>query len=159
MTVDAIFFRIKVYKKKQQKNAVFVISNFENMKTVEITFLDNRAISDFVSNVFGVIATSSFGITTSIVNQTSPFKFNNYPYYLLVYYMHFIVPFLISGTISLLYFIRHPPLRKAIHREVLNHCKHWFKCNKNVVTDISRMQVSNAEESGLGPRAYYRAPN
>ena len=77
MTVDAIFFRIKVYKKKQQKNAVFVISNFENMKTVEITFLDNRAISDFVSNVFGVIATSSFGITTSIVNQTSPFKFNN----------------------------------------------------------------------------------
>jgi hypothetical protein len=136
--------RIKLYKNKQLKNAVFVISN---LKSVDITSLDNRAISDFISNVFGVIATSSFGITTTLVNKTSPYKFNQYPYYLLVYYMHFIVPFLISGTISSLYFIRHPPLRKAIHREVLSHWQAWFKCTKNEVSDSSRIQLSNAEET------------
>ena len=87
-------------------------------KNNDISSIDNRAISDFVTNVLSIVATSSFGITTSLVNWTSPKMFNVYPHYLIVYFMHFVVPFLITGTICLLYYIRHPPLRKIIFREI-----------------------------------------
>jgi hypothetical protein len=116
--------RIKLYKVKQERS-VFVISNLDHNKNGDISSIDNRAISDFVTNVLAVLATSSFGITTSLVNWTSPKMFNVYPYYLIVYFMHFVVPFLITGTIALLYYIRHPPLRKTIYREIKLRFKNY----------------------------------
>ena len=75
-------------------------------------------MADFLTNVFGVAVTSSFGITTTLVNRTSPADFNEFPGFLLVYFMHFVVPFLITGTIAVLYYIRNPALRKILYREL-----------------------------------------
>jgi hypothetical protein len=70
---------------------------------------------------------SLFGTTTTAVNRTNPADFNKFPSYLLVYFMHFVVPFVITGTISLLYYARHPPLRKMLYRELRTKLLHFFE--------------------------------
>ena len=113
----AVNVKIKLYK-RQQQTSVIVITQSDLAKDVEINSIDNRALSDFLTNVFGVAVTSSFGITTTLVNRTSPADFNEFPGFLLVYFMHFVVPFLITGTIAVLYYIRNPALRKTLYREL-----------------------------------------
>ena len=104
--------KIKLFEMSQQKSQ-HLPTHFEE----DISFIDGRAISDFATNVFAVVATSSFGISTTIVNYLNPADFNRYPDYFLVYFLHFVVPFLISGTISMMYYVRHSPLKKTLYRE------------------------------------------
>lgn len=104
--------KIKLFEMSQQ-NSKHLRTHFEE----DISFIDGRAISDFATNVFAVVATSSFGISTTIVNYLNPADFNRYPDYFVVYFLHFVVPFLISGTISMMYYVRHSPLKKTLYRE------------------------------------------
>jgi hypothetical protein len=76
--------KIKLFEMSQQKSK-HLRTHFEE----DISFIDGRAISDFATNVFAVVATSSFGISTTIVNYLNPADFNRYPDYFLVYFLNF----------------------------------------------------------------------
>ena len=95
---------------KIEKDAKQVLSN--------TAFIQKRSISDFVTNLLSILVSTTLGITTTLVNKMNPGEVGKYQNYLLVYWLHFGVPLLISGTITILYYVRHPPLRVSLSREV-----------------------------------------
>ena len=118
--------KIKLYKRKVTRS-VFVISNAEHLKNSAISFVDNRAISNFVTSICGVVASAGFILSTSTVNIISPEKFNFYPYYLIFYFLHNIGPFIITGAILLPYYVRNPSLKKMIYRELKMNFRCFFR--------------------------------
>jgi hypothetical protein len=108
--------KIRLYKRKQARS-VSIISNSDFAKNGDISSMDNRALSDFVTNILGVWASFIMLLSMFIINWISPEKFNIYPYYLIFYLVHHVSPFFLMGTILLPYYVRHPPLQKTIYRE------------------------------------------
>ena len=109
--------KIRLYKRKQARS-VSIISNSDHAKNSDISSMDNRALSDFVTSMLGVGAAFFFVIATSFINRIPPKKFNNYPYYLIYYFIHLIAPLFIYGTMLLAYYFHHPPLHKTIYRQM-----------------------------------------
>jgi hypothetical protein len=116
--------KIRLFKRKQARS-VYIISDKDFAKNGDISSMDNRAISDFVTNILGVVAIFMFVLSTSIINWISPKMFNTSPYYLIFYVIHHVTPFVMTGTILLPYYIRHPPLHKTIYREIKLNFKYF----------------------------------
>ncbi len=109
--------KIRLYKRKQA-TSVSIISNSDFAKNCDISSMDKRALSDFVTNILGVWASFIMLLSMYVINLISPEKFNTYPYYLILYLVHHVSPFFLMGTILLPYYVRHPPLQKTIYREL-----------------------------------------
>ena len=105
--------RIKHYK----NNPIFA----QTSSTTGITSTENNAISDLSTNAVNVVLFCSTGLLSTLANSMDTAKANVYPFYLLVYFYHFIYPPVMFGTLSLIYYLRHPPLRNYIYRELRNY--------------------------------------
>ena len=105
--------KIKHYK----NNPIFA----QTSSTTGITSTENNAISDLSTNAVNVVLFCSTGLLSTLANSMDTAKANVYPFYLLVYFYHFIYPPVMFGTLSLIYYLRHPPLRNYIYRELRNY--------------------------------------
>ena len=105
--------RIKQYK----NNHIFA----QTSSTMGITSTESNAISDLSTNAVNVVLFCSTGLISTLANNMDTAKANVYPFYLFVYFFHFIYPPVMLGTLSLVYYLRHPPLRNTIFRELRNY--------------------------------------
>lgn len=112
-----VTIKIKFHKMKE-KSSVHVISKQYFKKAKSMTSINNQTISDFWSNAFNVIIFATTGIITTVANRMNLTNVNIYPYYLLFYFYNFIFPSLLAATLSLVFYFRYAPLRKAITREI-----------------------------------------
>ena len=105
--------RIKQYKNNQ------IVA--QTSSTMGITSTEKNAISDLSTNAVNVVLICSTGLVSTLVNNMDTVKANVYPFYLFVYFFHFIYTPVMLGTLSLTYYLRHPPLRNYIYRELRNY--------------------------------------
>jgi hypothetical protein len=103
--------RVKRYKKVTQ------VTSFQHL---EILYTEKRNITDIVTTASNVISMGMSSIIVVSFNSISPEQANLYPYHLIVYFFHLVVPFVIYSCISLMYYIRQPIMRKTLLREVRN---------------------------------------
>jgi hypothetical protein len=80
--------------------------------------IDSRGISDFVSNTCNALIVGSVVFVSTAVNKISPSQIAVYPNYLLIYFYQFIFQFIVVGSTTIIYYLRHPPLRKSLAREM-----------------------------------------
>jgi hypothetical protein len=114
-----IIINLKIDRfKEAQKKSIYIVSKSGYLKSLGILSMDKHAISDNAANAFNVVVMSTTSVISTLVNNMDPGKANHFPYYLLIYFYHFIIPFMITGSVSCVYYIRHPPLRNVIIREV-----------------------------------------
>lgn len=112
-----VAIKIKLHKLKEA-NSVHIISKLNFWKNNSMASIDSQEISDVVSNVCNMLIFCTTGIFTFNVNHMNLANANIYPYYLILYFYHLVFPSLIASSLSLVYYCRHAPLRKAIHREI-----------------------------------------
>jgi hypothetical protein len=109
--------RIKIYKHRK-KNLVFDISGFEHVKNLAISSIDSQALSDFGTSAVTIVLLGLSHFFTNRINTMNPERANEYPFYIFLYIYYFFASNVTTGFISLTYYIRHPPLRNAIYREI-----------------------------------------
>jgi hypothetical protein len=119
-----LILRIKIFK-FQQRKLVFVISSFEHLKNLAISSIDSQALSDLGTSVVNLLLVGFSHLFSNRINSMSPERANEYPFYLLLYAYYFFANNLITGFLSLTYYARHPPLRKAICREIKSKFGFW----------------------------------
>ena len=103
--------RVKMHKKKHQ------VTSFQQQ---EILSREYQNITDIVTTACNVTLMGLSSIIVFSFNRIAPEQANLYPYYLIVYLFHLVVPFIISNSISLMYYIRQPQMRKTLLRELNN---------------------------------------
>lgn len=114
-----IHIKIKIYKYKK-RHTVHIISQTEFIKNIGILDIDKNSMASLATNVINLSLISTAFIFSTSVNHMDPDKANKYPLYLLFYFYNLLFPCILFGSISLTYYLRHPPLRKAIYREMTN---------------------------------------
>jgi hypothetical protein len=112
--------RIKLFKMKHSRQTkqcqLSTITKYKQKSAVAV--IEQVVISDCIANVCILIALVSSGAFTIYVDVMSPE--NSEENIFLLYFYHFIAPFLFTGTIAVLYYTRNRPLRIAIFRELKN---------------------------------------
>ena len=103
--------RVKRHKKINQ------VTSFQQQ---EIQSREKQNITDIVTTACNLTLMGLSSIIVLSFNRISPEQANLYPYYLIVYLFHLVVPFIISNSISLMYYIRQPQMRKTLWRELNN---------------------------------------
>jgi hypothetical protein len=93
-------------------NSILVKKHLDDMH-----FIEDHAFSDFFTNIFATLAITLFAFTTILVNKMDPSVIGKYPNYLLLYLQHFANPLLLTGSVMVLHYVRHPPLRASLLRE------------------------------------------
>lgn len=111
--------RIKLFKMKHSRQTKQCqLSVIPKYKQSAVEVIEQVVISDCIANVCILIAIVASGAFTIYVDITDPEKSGENIF--LLYFYHFVAPFLFTGTISLLYYTRNPPLRVYIFREIKN---------------------------------------
>ena len=111
--------RIKLFKMKHSRQArQCQLSTITKYKASAVEVIEQVVISDCIANVCILIAIVASGAFTIYVDVTDPEKSEANIF--LLYFYHFVAPFLFTGTISLLYYTRNRPLRIGIFREIEN---------------------------------------
>jgi hypothetical protein len=97
-----------------------MLTHFEIVcgNTLLSDLIERRTISDFGTNAANIIIFGGTGIVSTIAYNVNPVQFNDHPFYNFIYFYHLILPSLITGTIAILYYISHEPLRKTLWREM-----------------------------------------
>ncbi len=127
-----IFFLIKthLYKQVLLKSEPAFTRNVSQYKQVSLSSIETRVMSDRATNAINAVIIGSVVSVSNVVNNIDPSKISEYPYYLLIYFYQFVFPFINIGTVTLLYYLRHAPLRKTIYREIMN--KYNLRTNTKV---------------------------
>ncbi len=73
--------KIKILNKKQIKSLQHWTFS-EQMKLGDILSMESQSISNFLTSLLVVVASSSFIITSSIINNTHPYELNKVRFYL-----------------------------------------------------------------------------
>ncbi len=113
-----IKIRIKYYK-YSTTYSVPIISKGEFLKNLEIMDIEEKSISGLVTNVINVILIFASFLFSSTINSMDPDKANTDSFYLVIYFYDLLFPCMLLGTITITYYLRHPPLRKTIYREII----------------------------------------
>ena len=118
-----VFVKCKIkFLEMKQKQSVDPFPNSIPLNQLDdISFIQNRTFSDFVTNVVSLCSVALMIVTTTLVNKMDPSGLSQYPNYLLVYFLHFALPLLFTGSIMVLYYGRHQPLRASLFREAKTH--------------------------------------
>ena len=112
-----VYIKIKTHKQKQNKS-IYVISYSDHIKHIGISSIDNHSLSDFGISVTSVIFSLSVTSISTIANEMNPANVNKFPFYLFIYFNHFISINFLTFFISSIYYIKHPALRKTVKREI-----------------------------------------
>jgi hypothetical protein len=116
-----LYFHIKthLYKKSLLKSEQKLTSHVSQYKQDSLSAIETRVISDKATNAINALIIGSIVSVSTVVNNLDPSKIVEYPNYLFFYFYQFVFPFITIGTITLLYYLRHAPLRKTILREIV----------------------------------------
>ena len=79
----------------------------------------------FCNSIITVLFLVVNALLTAQVNSLSVAEINEFPNYLYMYCLQLIQPGLVTSALALLYYIRHPPLRHGLFREVND----WILCS------------------------------
>ena len=109
--------KIKFLEMKQKQSVNPIPNSMFVNKLDDISFIQNHTISDYVTNIVALCSCTLLIATTTLVNKMDPSGLSQYPNYLLVYFLHFALPLLFTGSIMVLYYGRHQPLRASLLRE------------------------------------------
>jgi hypothetical protein len=112
-----VFVKIKLHKQKQQ-DSINAISYGDHLKHIGISSIDKHALSDFGTSAISVMLSLSVAAISTIANEMNPADLNTFPFYLFVYFNHFIGTNFITFITAMIYYFRHPALRKTITREL-----------------------------------------
>jgi hypothetical protein len=112
-----VFVKIKFHKQKQQ-GFINAISYGDHIKHFGISFIDRQALSNFGTSTISVFLSLSVAAIPTIGNEMNPADLNIFPFYLFVYFNHFISTNLITFITAMLYYFRHQALRKTIIKEL-----------------------------------------
>lgn len=120
--VFQIFVEIKTrLLKYRTRHSVNIISQSEFIKNVGINDIDKNSMSSLVNNVIIVLLICTGFVFSTLVNKMDLLKSNEYPFRYIIYFYNLFMPCTMAGIISLIYYLRHPPLTKTIFREIVNH--------------------------------------
>ncbi len=113
-----IIFNIKtyIYKRDLLRSEKVVTGIVSQYKQESISSIENRLMSDKATNAINAVIVGSVVSVSHVVNSFDPSLFLEFPNYLVLYFYQLILPFLTIGTVTLVYYLRHAPLRKAIIR-------------------------------------------
>jgi hypothetical protein len=113
-----IIFNIKtyIYKRDLLRSEKVVTGIVSQYKQESISSIENRLMSDKATNAINAVIVGSVVSVSHVVNSFDPSLFLEFPHYLVLYFYQLILPFLTIGTVTLVYYLRHAPLRKAIIR-------------------------------------------
>jgi hypothetical protein len=76
--------KIRIFKVKQ-KQFVGALTFSDHMKFGDILSMESRSISDYMTSILAVVASSSFFIISSIINHhTNPYEFNQVRFYIIL---------------------------------------------------------------------------
>jgi len=112
-----LFIKIRFHK-FQQQNTVYVVSFRDYIKQIGISSIDKQALSDISTTACSIFLFVFVTSIPSITNEMNPVNANKFPYYLFVYFNHFIVNTLVTLLTASIYYLRHPELRNAVNREI-----------------------------------------
>ncbi len=112
-----VYMKIKLHKQKQQ-DSIYVISFGDHIKHIGISSIDSRALSDFGTSAVSVVLSLAVGFIPTIGNEMNPDNLNNFPYYLFIYFNHFISTNVLTLFTAIIYYLRHPALRQTVIREI-----------------------------------------
>ena len=113
----AIQVKIKLYKNKLKKE-IQALPYHEHLKQDTLHNLETQMISNFATNTANALVLGSIVFVSGAVNRISPSQIVECPNYLLMYFYQLVFPFLFMGSITLIYYLRHTPMKKAIAREI-----------------------------------------
>jgi hypothetical protein len=115
-----IIFNIKtyIYKRNLLRSEKVVTGIVSQYKQESISSIENRLMSDKATNAINAVIVGSVVSVSHVVNSFDPSLFLEFPNYMVLYFYQLILPFLTIGTVTLVYYLRHAPLRKAIIREI-----------------------------------------
>ena len=113
-----IIFNIKtyIYKRDLLRSEKVVTGIVSQYKQESISSIENRLMSDKATNAINAVIVGSVVSVSHVVNSFDPSLFLEFPNYMVLYFYQLILPFLTIGTVTLVYYLRHAPLRKAIIR-------------------------------------------
>ena len=117
-----VLVRVKIFAFKWKNGSVQSKHNTNNFKSN----FENQSLSDFSTNVMIVGLTSVGVLSVLSVNNLNPLEANVFPNYLFVYWLHCFGPFVFGGLFSVIYYLRHPPLRISLVRELRERLNKMF---------------------------------
>jgi hypothetical protein len=107
--------RITIFKNKQKNSE----SNpWTHVKANGMSIINKQTIANTGTNAFITFIFFSTGLVSIPVNTMHLQDANQFPTYLFIYFVHWIHPALLCWTLTIVYFITHPPLRKTIQSEI-----------------------------------------
>ena len=107
--------RIRMFKNKQKNSE----SNpWTTVKSNGMSIINKQTIANTGTNAFITFLFFSTGLISIPVNTMNLESANEFPNYLFIYFVHLIHPALLCWTLTLVYFLTHPPLRKTIYSEI-----------------------------------------
>lgn len=112
-----LYLKIMFHKQKQQ-DSIYVISYVDHIKHIGISSIDNQSLSDFGTSTLSVFFSLSVTAFSTMSNETNPDNLNKFPFYIFVYFYHFIFTNFLTFFLTIIYYIKHQALRKTVKREV-----------------------------------------
>jgi len=109
----AIQARIYIHRKQRKVDPVLNSTN----KLFNISKIEKQTIADASSNFFIVACFASYFFVLIKLRDVNPIDFNLYPNYLYIYFHQLLWSGLMAATIAIVYYVRHPPLRKTLFKE------------------------------------------
>jgi hypothetical protein len=116
-----IIARIKIHKAKHKTPSPTTSQNIFFSKSNILAKLEKDSISDFVTNLSLILWAIAYSILQSKVNSLSLAEANTFPNYLFMFAYHLCGPPITGFAVALVYYIRHPLMKKKLLSELFSH--------------------------------------
>ncbi len=117
-----IFVHIKIFFYKKNVNNKVNEQNYQQyykqQKNMFLKALEKQSLPNFTNISFFLIGFVGFYFLISRVSELEPHKLNEYPNYLMVYWINLANSLLVAALLAILIFCRNETMRQVLKREV-----------------------------------------
>ena len=114
----SIKVRIYVHQQKPDPNPC--------QSTCVLLLIEKQTITDFTSNLMGLLSLASFSIISIKINSLTVEELNQFPGFLYIFMYQMICPPIVAFTVFFMNYIRCKNLRETLHRELKEKYSEWF---------------------------------
>ena len=114
----SIKVRIYVHQQKPDPNPC--------QSTGVLLLIEKQTITDFTSNLMGLLSLASFSIISIKINSLTVEELNQFPGFLYIFMYQMICPPIVAFTVFFMNYIRCKNLRETLHRELKEKYSEWF---------------------------------
>ena len=115
-----IWLRIRWFNKNEKIKVDPKPKIWMTTKSLTLSQIETQSLADFTTNVFGLSLCSLYTFFAKSINSMTITELNLLPNNILMNIFQLICPCLISCIVSVVYYYRHPLLRKTMLRELRN---------------------------------------